>query len=378
MAESKMPSLGQSTPLVPPLYLSSVYSLPDLDALDDILEARRPGFIYARDGHPNSRHLAGEMTRLEGAAWSVICGSGMAAISAPLLAVTQAGDRVLAGTGLYGRTTQLLTQERFGLQTQLLDCRDLRQVRSALDKPACILFVETMSNPLLVVPDIAALAELAHERGCLLVVDNTFASPVLTKPLELGADIVVESLTKIIGGHSDVTLGAVCGVSDILKKVADVVTIWGFAANPFDCWLTARALPTLSLRMRAAGTNAAALADWLSEQPGVSRVIYPGRNDHPDHEIACKVLSGGFGNMLSFELEGGREAVNHFMRKAEGVPFSPSLGHCTTTCSHPGTTSHRYVSAADKKRMGITDGLIRLSVGVEELSEIKKEMKRGF
>src|SRR5262249_14766366 len=189
----------------------------------------------------------------------------------------------------------------------------------------------------------------------LLAVDNTFATPVLTRPLELGADFVVESLTKMIGGHSDVTLGLVCGTRDHFTQVTQVVIIWGFASNPFDCWLAARGLSTLGLRMRAASANAAALADWLTEQRSVSRVIYPGRPDHPDHEVAGRILTGAYGNMVAFELEGGRDAVNRFMRKAKGIPFSPSLGNSTTTCSHPGTTSHRYVSPAEKKRQGISD-----------------------
>jgi cystathionine beta-lyase/cystathionine gamma-synthase len=236
-----------------------------------------------------------------------------------------------------------------------------------------------MSNPLLRLVDIEALASLARERNCQLVVDNTFATPVLTRPLELGAHLVMESLTKMIGGHSDITLGAVCGRDgEQLTSIAQVVSIWGFASNPFDCWLAARGLVTLPLRMRAASANAAALADWLTQQPGVIRVVYPGRPDHPDHELARRLLQGHFGNMLCFELDGGRDAVNRFLRLAKGIPFSPSLGNTTTTCSHPGTTSHRYVSPAEKRRQGIGDGLIRLSVGVEELDQVQRELAKGL
>jgi cystathionine beta-lyase/cystathionine gamma-synthase len=365
---------------VPPLYQSSVYTLPDLDALDRIMNAEEPGFIYARDGHPNARDLAEQLAALEGADWAVVCGSGMAAITALLLATVQQGDRIVAGNRLYGRTTQLLSQElvRYGVQTTFADVNDLGQVHAALAKPTKVLLVETMSNPLLRVPDLDALAALAHERGCLLLVDNTFATPVLTRPLERGADLVVESLTKMIGGHSDVTLGLACGRGEQLAQVSAVISIWGLASNPFDCWLAARGLATLAVRMRAASTNAAALADWLAEQPGVTRVVYPGRSDHPDHAVAVRLLAGGFGNMLCFELEGGRDAVNRFLRQAKGIPFSPSLGNTTTTCSHPATTSHRYVSPAERRRQGISDGLIRLSVGVEELPQIQREMTRGL
>jgi cystathionine beta-lyase/cystathionine gamma-synthase len=372
--------LGESRPLVPPLYQSSVYTLPDLDALDRIMSAGQPGFIYARDAHPNARFLADRLAELEGAAWAVVCGSGMGALAAAVLGTVQHGDRVVASSRLYGKTTQLLRDElnRFGVETTFVDAGDLEALRTALEKPARLLFVETVSNPLLRLADLPALAELAHDRGCLLVVDNTFATPVLTRPLDYGADLVVESLTKMIGGHSDVTLGLVCGRGDFGAQLGAVASTWGLFAGPFDCWLTARALPTLPLRMRAASANAADLAGWLAEQPAVLRVLFPGRPDHPDHELARRLLSGGFGNMLCFDLKGGRAAVNRFLRQAPGIPFSPSLGHTTTTLSHPATTSHRYVSPAEKRRLGITDGLVRLSVGVEDVAETRKELARGL
>jgi cystathionine gamma-synthase len=382
MAESRRPlaDLGPSTPLVPPLYQSSVYTLPDLDALDRVINAEEPGFIYARDAHPNARQLAGRLAALEGGQWGLVCGSGMAALSAVRLATLQQGGRVVASNRLYGRTTQLLQQElaRFGVQTAFVDTGDLGQVGRALQTPARVLLVETLSNPLLHVADLDTLGRLAQEHDCLLVVDNTFATPVLARPLERGAHLVMESLTKMIGGHSDVTLGAVCGSADLLPEVSQVISIWGLSSGPFDCWLAERGLATLPLRMRAASANAAALADWLPGRRGVTRVVYPGRADHPDHELAARVLAVGFGNMLCFELEGGREAVNRFLRRAPGIPFSPSLGNTTTTCSHPGTTSHRYTSPAERQRQGIGDGLIRLSVGVEDLGQIQGELARGL
>ncbi|MBL8795580.1 MAG: aminotransferase class I/II-fold pyridoxal phosphate-dependent enzyme [Planctomycetia bacterium] len=375
------PSLGRSTPLVPPLYQSSVYTLPDLDALDRIVNAEEPGFIYARDGHPNARALAADLAKMEGAAWAAITGSGMAAITAAVLPLVQQGDRIIASHRLYGRTTQLFGQElpRYGVEAVFVDTCDLKQVRAALEQPAKVLFVETMSNPLLRLTDVEALAKVAKEHHCTLIVDNTFATPVLCKPLDLGADLVMESLTKMICGHSDVTLGLLAGKQpDLFPQVNAVISIWGLASNPFDCWLLSRGLSTLPLRMQAATANAVALASWLAEQPAISRVVYPTRPDHPDHELAKRLLPAGAGNMLCFELKGGRDAVNRFLRAAPGVPFSPSLGNTTTTLSHPGATSHRYVSPAEKKRQGISDGLIRLSVGVEDIEQTKTEMKKGL
>ena len=381
MSQSKTLALGVTNPLVTPIYQSSVYTIPDLDALDAIMNDGEPGYIYARDAHPNAKQLGQLLAKAESAHWGVITGSGMAAISAIVLATVQQGQRILASNRLYGRTVQLFTQElgRFGVVTDYVDANDLAAVESALHKKPRLLFVETMSNPLLRVVDVAALAELAHDCGCLLVVDNTFATPILTRPIKLGADFVMESLTKMIAGHSDLTLGVVCGNDpDMLPAINTAVSIWGLASNPFDCWLAERGLATLDLRMRAACDTAMKLADWLADQPGVSRVWYPSGDDHPDRAIAERVLVGGFGHMLCFELEGGRDAVNRFLHVAPGIPFSPSLGHCATTLSHPATTSHRYVSPAEKKRQGITDGLIRLSVGVEPIEQIQKEMGKGF
>lgn len=374
-------SLGPSVPLVPPLYQSSVYTLPDLDALDRIMDGAEPGFIYARDSHPNARMLAGQLAALEQAKWAAVTGSGMAAITAGVLALVKQGDRILASDRLYGRTTQLFHQEltRFGVQTEFVDASNLEQVTAALEAPARLLFVETISNPLLRVVDLPALAKLCRKRDCLLFVDNTFATPELIRPLELGADLVMESLTKMIGGHSDVTLGVIAGRDTaLLPQVTQVMSIWGLASNPFDCWLASRGLETLSLRMRAASANALGLADWLAEQAAVVRVVYPGRADHADHALARRLLGLGFGNMLCFELQGGRDAVNRFLRAARGVPFSPSLAHTTTTCSHPATTSHRYATAAERRRLGIGDGLIRLSVGCEDLRQIQSEIQKGL
>src|SRR5262249_18983130 len=334
-------------------------------------------FIYARDGHPNAQRLAERLAVLEGAGWAIVCGSGMAAVSAAVLSTVQQGDGIVASNRLYGRTTQLFMQElsRFGVTTTLTDTTDLSQVEQALRGGAKLLFIETLSNPLLRLADVPALARLAHDRGSLLIVDNTFATPCLCRPLEQGADVVIESLTKMIGGHGDITLGVVCGghedqeddqASVTQEQTAPVVSIWGLSSPPFDCWLAERSLATLPLRVRAACDNAQALADWLAEQRSVRQVIYPGRPDHPDHDLAGRLFDGAagdrplYGNMLCFELVGGREGVNRFMRLATGISFSPSLGNTTTTCSHPGTTSHRYVSPAEKKRQGIGDGLIRL------------------
>ncbi len=371
---------GPSAPLVPTLYPGSVYRLPDLDALDRVMDGHEPGFIYARDGHPNAQSLADRLAELEGAKWAVVTGSGMGALTAAFLANVSAGDRIVASNQLYGRTTKLLRQElaRFGVTATFVDCADLAAVERVLAEPTKILFAETMSNPLCRTVDLPALAELAHRHGAKFVVDNTFATPILYRPLEHGADLVMESLTKLIGGHSDVTLGVLAGSDpSLLPSVSAIVSTWGMNAHPFDCWQTERSLPTLELRVRASCANANSVANWLADQPGVARVFYPGRANHPDHDLARRLFSESFGHMLCFELA-GREAVNRFMRQAPGIPFTPSLGHAETTISYPEATSHRFEPVDEKRRQGITEGLIRMSVGVESIERIRRELSAGL
>jgi cystathionine beta-lyase/cystathionine gamma-synthase len=366
---------------VPPIDLSAVQAVRDLDALDAIYSGA-PGFIYARDdGHLNASRLADQLAGLEGASWGLVTGSGMGAMAAALVSLVAAGDRVLASQALYGTTAKLLQKElaRLGVSSEFVDTGNLDAVRTALDRPAKVLVVETISNPLCRVADLPALSSLAHAAGVQLFVDNTFATPVLCRPLEHGADLVVESLTKFVGGHSDVFLGYLCGRDEkLFSRAREVVSTWGLAAHPFDCWLAERSLATLDLRVRAAVANAAVLADWLADRPGVTRVVYPGRPDHPDHELAGRLLPHGCGHVLCFELAGGRKAVNRFLQVAPGIPFCPSLGHVHTTCSHPDTTSHRAVEVAEKRRTGITGGLVRLSVGCEPLAVIQAELARGL
>lgn len=375
------PAHGFGSPLVPPLVPSAVHTFPDLDALDAAYNSTPPGFIYARDGHPNAAALTAQLNALHGATWGSVTGSGMGAISAAVLPRVRSGDRIVASDSLYGKTNRLFRElERFGVWTEFVDVCDLSALAATLNRErAAVVFVETISNPLCRVCDLPAVADLAHTAEAMLIVDNTFASPVLFRPLDCGADVVMESLTKIISGHSDVTLGYLGG-SDATFGAAAVagVSTFGLSANPFDCWLTLRSLETLDLRVDFAADNASEVADWLATRPEVSRVVFPGRPDHPDAAVAAKLLPRGPGHMLCFELPGGRAAVNRFMRAAPGIPFAPSLGHTGTTVSHPDTTSHRYETAEAKAGKGITPGLIRLSVGCEPLGKITSELERGL
>lgn len=376
---------GPSTPLAPSFIPSSVYALPDLDALEAISTGQQAGFIYARDNHPNAVQLETELAKLEKAAGAIVCANGMAAIGVVAIATLQQGGQVLASNHLYGRTTQLFFQEltRFGVHASGVDTGDLQAVEKTLqtkvDSGPMLVIVETISNPLLTVANLPALVSLCRQYHAILLVDNTFATPTLCRPIELGADFVIESLTKLIGGHSDITLGVVAvRDADKIARLRQVRSIWGWMGDPFPCWLSLRGLPTLSLRVQASCNNALKLAHFLAEQPGVSKVVYPGRPDHPDHGLCKQLMNGHFGNMVTFELAAGREAVNRFFQKSPSLKFCPSLGDYATTCSHPASTSHRYLEAAERQRQGITDGLIRLSVGIEPWEELASAFKQGL
>jgi cystathionine beta-lyase/cystathionine gamma-synthase len=238
--------------------------------------------------------------------------------------------------------------------------------------------VETISNPQLRVCDLAALADAAHDYGARLLVDNTFAGPTVCRPLEFGADLVVESLTKIMSGHSDVLLGLLCGRRDAWPRVASAMSTWGWSASPFDCWLAARGLASLALRAERAGTNALAAANFLAGHSKTSAVQFPGLPNHPDHTLASRQFQGQFGSMVTFTLAGGRPAAEKFIAAARGIPFCPSLGDISTTLSHPESTSHRSMPTADREAQGIFGGTIRLSLGVESAETIVAALEEGL
>ncbi|MGC3971508.1 MAG: PLP-dependent transferase [Pirellulales bacterium] len=238
--------------------------------------------------------------------------------------------------------------------------------------------METITNPLVRVIDVAALAEVAHRGGARLVVDNTFASPVLCRPLELGADVVFESLTKIMNGHSDVLLGVVCGRADGWERMSGVVATYGLSAAPFDCWLATRGIGTLALCAEKASSNALAAAEFLGGNAKCAAVYYPGLPQHADHATARRQFAGRFGSMLSFTLAGGRAAADQFIRAAKHIPFCPSLGDLSTTLSHPESTSHRGLTPQQRAALGITGGTIRLSVGIESAESITAALAEGL
>jgi len=369
-----------TAPLVPPLYPSVVYRAADADQMDRVYEKSEPGFTYAREGNPNAEILAAKIARLERTEAGLVTSSGMSALSAILLACLSKGDHLVASNQLYGRTHRLASRElpRFGVETSLVDASSAEAVESAIRSNTRMILVEVVSNPLLRVADVEKLGGLARSRGVRLVVDNTFPTPLLLRPLELGASLVLHSVTKMLGGHSDVTLGAICGTGKILSPIREAIVTWGLNASPWDCWLAERGLNTLELRVARANSTAAVLAGFFAASPGVRRVFYPGRTDHPDHAVSRKLFGDQGGSMVSFELDGGRQAANRFLRALRHIAFAPTLGDVATIVSHPASTSHRGLSADERAALGIHEGLIRVSVGIEEPGLIQEEFREAL
>jgi cystathionine gamma-synthase len=255
---------------------------------------------------------------------------------------------------------------RMGMQTAYADPTDGAAFAAAITPGTRIVLVEIVLNPTLRVADMHAIAAAAKAAGALLVVDNTFTTPAAIRGIDVGADVVLHSVTKLLAGHSDVTLGYVQATDPALRKaIYDTATTFGLTPSPFDCWLAERGLFTFDLRFERASANAAALADRLAQAPQVARVLYPGRADHPDHARARDLLNGRFGNMVTFEIDGGREAANRLIRAAGDLPFAPTLGDVATTLSHPASSSHRALSVAEREAIGIGEGTFRVSVGIE-------------
>ncbi|CUH40467.1 Cystathionine gamma-lyase [Jannaschia seosinensis] len=383
------PNLVRRTPfpdsvsraVVTPLQPSVVYSSPDPDALDDQYEGRAKGYTYGREGHPNADVLAQMIDRLEGGEGGIVTGSGMSAVTATLLGLLSAGDHIVGGNQLYGRSLRMLTRDlpRWGITATLADPTDVAAMEAAITPDTRLLLVEVVSNPTLRIADMAGIERLARERGLILVVDNTFTTPYGYPAFVKGADVVIHSVTKLLAGHSDVTLGYILA-RDPAQRTAiyDTFVTLGLTPSPWDCWMAERGLYSFDMRFERAQTNAAALAEAVADHPAIAAVIYPGRADHPDHARARTLLGGQFGNMLSFRLHGGREAANALTRAAPQIAFAPTLGDIGTTLSHPASSSHRGLTEEGRAELGITEGFFRVSVGCEPIDLLRSDIIRAL
>ncbi len=365
-----------SRPLTPPIHLANVYVFDDLAQVDAVWDGTQRGYVYGRFGTPNHTMLEETLASLEGAEAAVVTASGMGALTALFLGLLGPGDHLVAGQDLYGSTTALLREQapRWGIGVSFADATDAGAVEAAIGPATRAIFVEAVSNPLLRLADLPGLAELARRRGLTLVVDNTFASPALLRPLEHGATLVHHSATKYLSGHGDATAGVLLGPPALVAAARGQVVRLGLNLGPFDAWLVLRGVRTLALRMERHSANALAVARFLAARPEVRRVRYPGLPEHPQHGLAQKLFAGGFGGMVSFELRGGGPAVERFSRALSPIEFAPSFGDVTTTWSYPTRTSHRPLPADEQVALGITAGLVRLSVGVEDVEDLRETL----
>jgi cystathionine beta-lyase/cystathionine gamma-synthase len=367
-------------PKTTPIYQTAVFTFDDLNELEAYFEQPGRGYMYTRFGNPNSDELAEEVNRLEGGGGAVVTSSGMSAILTGILTFCQAGDHVLCAEEIYGGSSTLLAKEltRLGMTVTFVPTADTYQLEEHVQSCTKLLLAETMSNPLLQVLDLRRLAEECHRHEVKLLVDNTFASPILTRPLELGADMVMHSVTKYLSGHSDVTAGVVIARQEQYVRAKQIMVNYGLNLSPFESWLAARGLKTLRLRMKQHSANALHLAHFLSQHPKVQQAYYPGLPGHPQHALAQEQGGGLFGGMLSFRIADDPEVVNKFMQSLQHIPFAPSLAGVATTLSHPLKTSHRALSVEKQQRLGITMGLIRLSVGIEEPEELIEDLRQAL
>jgi cystathionine beta-lyase/cystathionine gamma-synthase len=379
LAATRSPEVNQ-IPSAIPIYQSAAFSTGDAAELGDVLTGATPGYAYSRIDNPTTSALALAVADLEGAEAGLTFATGMAAIHAAIVSVVRAGQAIVAPQAVYGTTRDLMVRvlAGFGIAAEFVDMRDPAAVDAALVRTgAPVLYVETISNPTIVVTDIAALAKIAHKRGALLLVDNTFASPYACRPIEHGADLVMHSATKYLSGHADVLAGVVVGSRERVDAMRPILIDVGGALAPLAAFLVLRGLPTLALRMERHSQTALDLAAWLQGQEGVDRVYYPGLPADPGHEIAARQFDV-FGGMLAFELSGGREAGRAFLDAMRVAERTASLGAVRTITTHPPSTTHRQLDAAALKAGGIAPGLLRCSVGLEDVEDLREDFELGL
>jgi cystathionine beta-lyase/cystathionine gamma-synthase len=354
-----------------PIYATSTYTQQAI--------GQHKGYEYSRSGNPTRTALETCLASLEGGERGLAFASGLAATTAVFGALLRPGDEVAASADLYGGTFRLIDKvfKPWGLRARYTDESSPAAFESIISPKTKLVWIETPTNPLLQILDIAAIAEVTHKHGAKLVVDNTFASPYLQQPLKLGADIVVHSTTKYLGGHSDVVGGAVVGPNELLEPVKFYQNAAGGVPGPFDCFLTLRGIKTLAIRMDRHGSNAAELAGWLTKHPAVDKVYYPGLPDHPGHAVA-KWQMKNFGGMISLKLKGGSDAAKRFATRTRLFSLAESLGGVESLLCHPATMTHASIPVEVRTTRGVDDGLLRLSVGIEDVADLKEDLRRAL
>jgi O-succinylhomoserine sulfhydrylase len=362
------------------LFLTQGYVYETMEAAEARFKGEAPGFLYSRFSNPTVAMFERRMAELEGAEAARATASGMAAVTASVMGQVKAGDHIVAAKALFG-SCRFVVEElmpRFGVACTLVDGTDLDQWRAAMRPETKVLFLESPTNPQLEIIDIAAVADIAHAGGAALTVDNVFATPMLQSPLALGADCVVYSATKHIDGQGRCLGGVILGSEDFIQqKVHNLLRQTGPALSPFNAWVMLKSLETLPLRVREQMRSAEKIADHLAGKSGVARVLYPSRNDHPQHELAMRQMSGG-GTVVALELAGGKQAAFRFANALQIMKISNNLGDAKSLITHPATTTHQRLAPEVRADMGIGDGLLRLSIGLEDVLDLIDDMDRGL
>jgi O-succinylhomoserine sulfhydrylase len=362
------------------LYFTSGYVYDCAEEAEAAFKGDKKRFIYSRFGNPTVAMFEERMCALEGAEACRATATGMAAVFASLMCQLHAGDRVVASRALFGSCQFVVTEllPRYGIETVIVDGTDLDQWKDALSKKTRAVFLETPSNPQLEIIDMAAVAELAHAAGARLVVDNVFATPILQRPMEFGADIVVYSATKHIDGQGRCLGGAILGPAEYCEdELTPFFRHTGPTMSPFNAWLLLKALETLELRMAAHCRNARVVAAFLPGRKGVERVLYPALPSHPQHDLAMSQMSDA-GNVVSFDVEGGKEAAFRFLNALKLIDISNNLGDTKSLITHPATTTHQRIEPEERARMGIGEGLVRLSVGLEDMDDVTEDLAQAL
>ena len=370
------PRSSATTPSAPPIYQTTAFDVPELNVLQALYAGKVQGDVYTRDSNPNHAALAETIATMEHAESGAVFASGMGAVGSIFLTLAGAGDHVILARALYGKTLQLASrmQQQFDLKISTFDATRPEQLAPLLTDRTRFVLVETVSNPLLEVADIEALAQCLNGK-VPLIVDGTFTTPELIRPCTLGAAVVFHSASKYLNGHGDVMLGVAAGEKSLIKRMSETASIFGQNANPFESWLCQRGLRTLPLRMAQICRTTNELAEYLTTHPAIRKVHHPRLADHPSHALSNRLYPNGTGGILSLELAGdGFEIVNRFMQAASMIPFSPTLADTRTTMSHPAMTSHRFLKSAERQELGILDQMVRLSIGLEPVEQLKQEL----
>ncbi|MBR1813225.1 MAG: aminotransferase class I/II-fold pyridoxal phosphate-dependent enzyme [Lachnospiraceae bacterium] len=370
-----------SVPEVLPVYMTSVFAFDDVQSVDDIYEGAAEGYVYSRMRHPNHDALAVSLSKAEGGENALVFSSGMAAIIMSILSVVSTGDHIVSSPVLYGGVRDYLENElkRFGVSVTFVDFSDPHAVEEAIRPNTRLVYTETISNPLMAVPDVPAIAEIAHQRGSLFFIDNTFASPIVMRPLLHGADLVLYSATKYLGGHSDLVGGAAIGSAKLIAAIQKKLTLYGATLGAAESWLLARSLRTLELRVTRQSENALKMAEFLESHASVERVYYPGLVSNRDHATSQKLFRNGlYGGMLSVDIKGGEAAATAVVNHLGFIKYVPSLAGTATSVSYPAKTSHRAYSKEELKKAGISLGQLRFSAGIERAEDIIKQLDEAL